>query len=111
MDVRFLDEAEQELLSLPIREQTAITNVIEKLRANALLGSPHSSKVLGADRLRELRPRQGRSTWRPLHRRIGSVFYIAAVAPEAQHDSLGYERAVKVAEQRLDPVQRKHDVA
>lgn len=110
MEVRYLDEAERELLSIPVREQAAMTNVIEKLRANAQLGSPHSSKVMGADRLRELRPRQGRSPWRALYRRIGLVFYIAAIAPEAQHDSAGYQRAVTAAERRLDPVQRKHDV-
>jgi hypothetical protein len=32
---------------------------------------PHSSAVLGANRLRELRLRAGRSAWRALFRRVG----------------------------------------
>src|SRR2546428_8506695 len=42
-------------------------HVIQKLSALGIkLGYPHSSKVVGADNLRELRPRAGRSRVRPL---------------------------------------------
>ena len=52
---------------------------VEKLEAfGPQLGHPHTSAVRGAPRLRELRPRAGRSPWRALYRRVGDVFVIAA---------------------------------
>lgn len=54
-----------------------------------------------ADRLRELRPRAGRSAWRALYRQVGEVLVVAAVGPEAQSDPRGFERAVRRALQRL----------
>lgn len=110
MEVQFLDEAEAELLDIPVREQTAISNVVEKLLVNSSqLGWPHSSEVKGADKLRELRPRQGRSPWRPLYRRIGPVFWIAAIAPEAEVDRHEFNRKCRAAEQRLTTIQEKYD--
>jgi hypothetical protein len=64
------------------------------------LGYPHTG-VRHADRLRELRPRAGRSAWRALYRQVGEVFVVAAVGPEAQSDPRGFERAVRRALQRL----------
>ena len=55
----------------------------------------------GADRLRELRPRGGRSPWRPLYRQVGDEFVVGAVAPEAQIDPHGFASACRRAEARL----------
>lgn len=52
--------------------------------------------------LRELRPRRGRSRWRPIYRRIeDELFAILSVGPEAGIDKAGYDRAVRSAKQRL----------
>ena len=59
----------------------------------------------GAERLRELRPRGGRSRWRPLYGRLGDTFLIAAVGPEALVDARGFRRAVAAASQRLDEIE------
>src|ERR1700679_18074 len=67
-------------------ERVAIEHAIEKLRIDGpALRSPHQSAVMGErSGVRELRPRRGRSRWRPLYRRIGArQFAILAVAPEA----------------------------
>jgi hypothetical protein len=50
-------------------EKAALINAEAKLAAlGPGLPYPHSSAVQGADRLRELRPRGGRSPWRALYR-------------------------------------------
>lgn len=84
-------------------ERVAIQNVIAKLQVDgSALRAPHQSGVKGAagEGLRELRPRQGRSRWRPIYRRFGEFFVILAVAPEAEIDSAGYERQVGEAQKR-----------
>jgi hypothetical protein len=102
MLVTVLSEARQELALLPRAERTAIENAIEKLSAvGDQLPFPHSSQVKGAERLRELRPRAGRSPWRALYRRIGDELVIAAIGPEATHNQAGFRRAVVLAERRL----------
>lgn len=80
----------------------ALINADAKLGAyGPQLGYPHTSAVHDADRLRELRPRAGRSAWRALYRQVGEVFVVAAVGPEARSDPRGFERAVRRALQRL----------
>jgi hypothetical protein len=105
--VRYLDEASQELDTLPIREQVALVRAVEKL---AVLGPrlpyPHQSDVRGAGGLRELRPRGGRSPWRAFYRRIGDAFVIGAIGPEAAVDPRGFDRAVSAANTRLENYQR-----
>jgi phage-related protein len=62
-------------------ERRAIFNAVEKLReVGELLAPPHMKPLQGkaAGGLRELRPRQGRSDWRALYRRYGSVYVILA---------------------------------
>jgi hypothetical protein len=66
---------------------------------------PHSSAVHGADRLRELRLRGGRSAWRAFYRRVGEIFVIAAIGPEAQADKRGFGRAIAAAQARLDQIE------
>lgn len=65
--VLYVPEAEVERDALVSGEKAALINADRKLAA---LGPnppyPHSSAVRGADRLRELRPRGGRSSWRAL---------------------------------------------
>ncbi len=81
-------------------------NAETKLRAlGPQLPYPHSSAVQGADRLRELRPRGGRSPWRALYRQIGDEFVIAAVGPEAQVDRQGFVAACRHAEERMDQME------
>lgn len=84
-------------------ERVAVQNVIEKLKVDGPgLRAPHQSAVMGdaGEGLRELRPRQGRSRWRPIYRRIGDTFVILAVAPEAEIDQAGYDRLVGGAQKR-----------
>ena len=66
-----------------------------------------SSAVQGADRLRELRPRGGRSPWRALYRQVGDEFVIAAVGPEAQIDPRGFAAACRHAEDRLVEIEEE----
>jgi hypothetical protein len=103
--VAYLPEAEQERANLPNAERAALINADAKLSAyGPKLGYPHTSAVSAvrdADRLRELRPRAGRSTWRALYRQIGEVLVVAAVGPDAQSDPRGFERAVRQALRRL----------
>ncbi len=100
--VAYLPEARQERAALPNAERAALINADAKLGAfGPSLGYPHTSAVRGADRLRELRPRAGRSAWRALYRQVGEVFVVAAVGPEAQSDPRGFDRAVRLALERL----------
>ena len=55
--------------------------------------------------LRELRPRAGRSQWRCIYERIGDVFVIVALGPEAQKDEAGFDAAVSAAKTRLGEVE------
>ena len=81
-------------------------HAVEKLDALGMrLPFPHQSDVRGAQNLRELRPRSGRSPWRAFYRRIGEVLVIAAVGPEAAVDRRGFDRAVRRAERRLDALE------
>lgn len=99
-------QAEAELKRLPTAERVAVLNAAQKLEAlGPDLGYPHSSAVRDADRLRELRPRAGRSPWRGFYRRFGDVFVLAAVGPEAEVDPRGFKRAVVAAEERLEEVE------
>src|SRR5258708_12202354 len=96
--VAYLPEAEQERAALPKAEQAALINADAKLGAyGPQLGYPHTSAVRDADRLRELRPRAGRSAWRALYRQGGEGFGVAAVGPEALSDARGFERARRPA--------------
>lgn len=98
-------EAERDS-SWPVREQVAMRHAAEKLEAaGPRLGHPHSSAVRGerGRGLRELRPRAGRSRWRPIYRRIRpSTFVVLAVGPEAGIDSRGYDQAVARALARFE---------
>lgn len=104
--VVYLPDAERERDKLPARERHALYNAVVKLETiGPALGYPHTSAVQGASGLRELRPRAGRSPWQGLYRRIGDRLVIAAVAPEAQHDQRGFDRACAAAEQRLSELE------
>src|ERR1700722_17758901 len=98
----YVAEAVREREALVPREKAALINAEAKLAAlGATLPFPHSSAVQGTDRLRELRPRDGRSPWRALDRQIGGQFVIAAVCPEASVDPRGFAAACRQAESRL----------
>lgn len=97
-------EADAELFHLPDPEAVAVRHALDKLEVlGDRLRFPHQSKVRGSD-LRELRPRAGRSPWRALYRRIGDAHVVGAIAPEAEVDRQGFQRAVRAAERRLADV-------
>jgi hypothetical protein len=104
--VAYHPEARRERDRLPPGERAAIAAAVEKLVSEGPnLRHPHQSNIQGAQDLRELRPRAGRSSWRPLYRRIGpDAFVIAAIAPEAKSDRRRFNRAVETAERRLGQV-------
>ncbi len=108
-EVKWHKEAREEHLAIgDAPERVAIQNVIEKLKVDgAALRAPHQSGIKGSagEGLRELRPRQGRSRWRPIYRRIGEIFVILAVATEAEIDSAGYDRQVGEAQKRRRAVE------
>jgi hypothetical protein len=91
--------------SWPPEEKVAMEHAMEKLKAaGARLKHPHSSAVQGTTGkgFRELRPRAGRSRWRPIYRRATpDTFVIVAVAPEAQIDQRGFDAAVARAVERF----------
>ena len=91
--------------SWPAHEKVAMLHAAQKLEAaGPRLGHPHSSAVRGevGQGFRELRPRAGRSRWRPIYRRVNpSTFVIFAVGPEAEIDSRGYDAAVARAVERF----------
>jgi hypothetical protein len=104
--VVYLPEADQERGKLPATERTAIYNAVRKLEAlGPDLPYPHSSDAKGAPGLRELRPRAGRSPWRPLYTRVAGKFVIAAIAPEAEKDPRGFRRACQRATERLSELE------
>ena len=79
-----------------------MNNAVRKLEAvGPALGYPHTSAVQEADRLRELRPRAGRSPWRALYRQFGEMFVIAAICPEAVKDSRRFSSGCDDAAERL----------
>jgi len=91
--------------SWPAGEKVAMAHAVEKLKAaGPRLKYPHSSAVQGREGkgLRELRPRQGRSRWRPIYRQVTpDTFVILAVAPEAQIDQGSFDAAVRRAAERF----------
>jgi hypothetical protein len=105
-EVKWHPQARDEKRSVDdAKERVAIAHVVEKLQVDgAALRSPHQSAVMGEEGsgLRELRPRRGRSRWRPIYRRIDErLFAILSIGPEAEIDRAGYDRAVRAAKQRL----------
>lgn len=98
----YLPAAEQERAKLPGAERAAIRNAVRKLESiGPQLPYPHSSDARAAAGLRELRPRAGRSPWRPLYARVRDRFVIAAIAPDGQSDPRGFAQACSRAVERL----------
>jgi hypothetical protein len=88
-----------------------VTTVIEKLKVHGpALKFPHQSGVQGkgGEGLRELRPTQGRTLWRPIYRRFGNIYVILAVGPEAQVDQGGFDKAVADAQLRRNVIEKDH---
>jgi len=104
--VVFHPKAREEQRQLSPQERQAMMNAVDKLTAlGPALPYPHSSDVREADRLRELRPRAGRSRWRALYRQARNAFVVAAIAPAAQVDHRGFKRAVAAAEARMADIE------
>lgn len=104
-------EAIAELAELPVPERVAIVNAFQKLEAlGPTLPFPHSSAIKDADRLRELRPRAGRSPWRAFYRQMGDViFVVGAIGPEAAVKPRDFIRAVRSAEDRLNKIEQDEE--
>jgi phage-related protein len=80
-------------------ERRAIFNAVDKLQAlGEQLAPPHIKPLGGEDAagLRELRPRQGRSGWRPVYTRIGEKVYV--ILAVGKHDE--FEKLVARAQTR-----------
>lgn len=108
MQVVYHPEADAEELRLQARERVALGHAVEKLEAlGEKLGYPHSSAVKGVKKLRELRPRAGRSPWRAFYRRVSDVMVIGAVGPEAEQDQRGFSKAVALAIERLAEIEEE----
>ncbi len=98
--------AADELDLLPVREQKAVENAMNKLeQLGPGLPFPHSSAIQGADRIRELRPRGSNCRWRAFYRHIGEAFVVAAIGPEAHVKPRDFDKAVHAAQQRLNEVE------
>jgi hypothetical protein len=69
-----------------------------------MLPFPHQSAIEGVEKLRELRPRAGRSPSRAFFRQIADVFVIAAIGPEAKTSPRKFDRVTKDAVIRLGQV-------
>ncbi len=105
-EVVYHPSAEAERNDIPPKERVAIAHAVEKLEILGLqLRYPHQSAVQGGEGLRELRPRGGKSPWRPLYSRVGDVFVILAVGPEAQVDRRRFNKAVAAAQTRLREIE------
>ena len=103
-------DAHCEVMRLPAAERRAVMNAVAKLEVfGDQLGSPHTSQVKGSRAgIRELRPRSGRSPWRALYHRLGDGLVVLAIGPEARHDKRGFDRAVRLAEDRLKEIEGWH---
>lgn len=88
------------------KERVALQHAGDKLVAEGpRLRFPHQSSVRGeaGKKLRELRPRRGRSPWRAFYRQFDKrTLVILAVGPEAQVDGRGFDAAVARAKARFD---------
>jgi hypothetical protein len=106
--VDYLPAAANERSELPPRERQAIDNAVQKLEViGPDLPAPHSSAARGVPSLRELRPRSGRSRWRPLYRRVGDRFVIAAIAPDGKSSPRGFAAACDLAAKRLKELEQE----
>jgi hypothetical protein len=111
-EVYYHPDAKEESIQLPTKERIALNHAIEKLNVmGPRLPYPHQSNVEGAESLRELRPKGGRSPWRAFYRRIGAVFVIGAIGREAQVNRQKFDRAVMVAQKRLDETAKEKEGA
>ena len=109
--VLFHPDAEDERRVLPARERVALDNAVEKLKEiGPTLGYPHTSDVRGADDIRELRPRQGRSAWRAFYREIGGTIVVGPSDPRLKA-SPGHLTKRFVRPRRGSAMLRRHDEA
>lgn len=108
--VDFHEDALAELAGLDKRERVALAHSREKLVSlGERLPFPHQSAVAGSNQLRELRPRAGRSPWRAIYAKVRAGFVIVAIAPEAQVNRRGFDKAVRVAHERLVEIGEDRD--
>src|SRR5688572_13488707 len=108
MELLLHAEAQEEWSQLPTDEYQAMANALAKLSMlGEQLGFPHTSNVRGAEHIRELRPRGGRSRWRGFYRRIGDRIAVGAIGPEARVDPRGFAKSIERAEARLAELEQR----
>lgn len=98
-------EAVTEYQALDAREAAAVDAAIEKLEAlGPRLPFPPLKPGEKLGKLRELRPRAGRSQTRVFYAQSDeSTFTIGSYGPKADFDPKGFKRSVAAAERRLWP--------
>jgi hypothetical protein len=86
--VQYIPEAVVDFQAIQARkERVGILNAVDKLVAlGPRLGRPHMKSLRGEPNLMELRPRQGRSPFRPIYGRFDDGFKILAIAEKSDFD-------------------------
>lgn len=70
------------------QERTALFNVVDKLRQlGPRLVPPHMKPLHSAAGLCEMRPRQGRSDWRPIYIRVDDRFVVLTIARHGEFEA------------------------
>lgn len=114
MEVVYHPAARDEMNQLRERDPGGYASMLVAVEKLVLFGDtlpfPHSSNVRGASKLRELRPRAGRSRWRAFYRRIRTLIVIGAIGPEAESDPRGFRGATTDAVQRLDEIEDRQEI-
>lgn len=86
-----------------MEERKAIFNAVDKLRQlGERLAPPHMKPLRDAAGLCELRPRQGRSDWRPVYVRRGDAFVVLAIDRHDNFEALVARAQQRAAQYRLD---------
>lgn len=88
-------------------ERASIHRAVAMLSQNGhRMAMPHARKITGADGICELRPKSGRSRWRPLYAAADDgLFVVLVIAPEARVDGNGFRRAVEKAQKLMAELQ------
>lgn len=78
------------------KERAGILGAVAMLSRNGhRMTMPHARAVASTRGLYELRPKGGRSKYRPLYVAVDDVtFVVLAIAPESQTDGNGFRRAI-----------------
>ncbi|MGH2878483.1 MAG: type II toxin-antitoxin system RelE/ParE family toxin [Solirubrobacteraceae bacterium] len=91
-------------------EHRAILQAVLKLQElGERLGPPHMKPLKGAAAatLRELRPKQGRSDWRAVYRRSGSIYVVLAIDRHKNFATLVERARARAARYEQQPLESR----